>query len=204
VPSSITDPLYSNKPTTLRAMALDGIRMTVLGRLLDGAPLPDTFEPDPHHRDELEKARAHLAAVEAQTPADAEAKMKASRAEVETTLNEIEARRVAAKARYDTMIARAERWDAPANVAAYKALLIRHLTEMRDADCRTSDPPTERMDLDAWRARSIENAKWAVEYHEEQWAMEQASCAERSAFVRALRTSLPADGDPDDEPICTR
>jgi hypothetical protein len=204
MPSSVTDPIHEGRPTTMRALLLDAIRITVIGHVLDGRALPERFYPDPHHRVEADKARARLAAVEAWTAEQADDLAETDHQAQKSAHDGYIASRKASAERYDEMSRRVEAWKVPANVADFKGLALRHLAEMKGFDCpepSSNDPVPYRMPGSMFRDEARERVKRSIEYHEREWAKEVSRCEERTAWLTAFLAALPPEGDPSDTPI---
>lgn len=154
-----------------------------------GASIPQ-FEPSQHNKDCLEEAKRRL--VTAQHMGREEAAM---RAEAEYD------RMVAGKAEYDAHdAARAERyrkmlfevsaWIPPTpNHSVFKSFMLEQLRESLKYDTGGTYKVSARTG-EEWIAHELQKAQSDIDYYTEAHAREIHRCAERNAWVDALRKSL--------------
>jgi hypothetical protein len=159
------------------------------------AAIPDAFKPSPYNAQQLEKAQSLLAALEVMPTEDAEQAAASAYDEQETRrfvrLGEIKDLR----AKYEAMLAAAKAWKPPTPEHQGLAdFMQEQINRSIEFDCGTSyhETPTTRLTGEQWLADAKASALRDIEYHTKHHADEVRRCADRTAWVKALRDSLPA------------
>jgi hypothetical protein len=198
--SQVTQSLQDNQPVTLRQFALSFVSVTMLGRLLDGKPIPESFKPEQHYYSDVTGAQDKLSQFLSLSTQEMQAQFESESALSKECTRKCEADAAITRARFEAMIAKASAWRVPDVLAEYKANMIKHLEEGIAVYCAQQKPSPEVF-FEEWKtetleylARRIRNAEGHLEAH-------LARCAQLTAFVQALHTSLPAEGDPSDVPV---
>lgn len=165
------------------------------------APPPKPSENDSsvtYHEQALTKARDRLKIAEALTieQCDREAELIFQASLV--SYNERRNRSLRDKARYEAMLAQAERWEPPTpDHENFKKFMVDQIKDSLKFDCGwlTDDCPWSippvRKTAEDWRAGEIEEQRRRVTYHEEQLKKAKANLAEKNAWLEAFWDSLP-------------
>lgn len=158
------------------------------------APIRE-YEPDPYHRDAIEKAREDIYDAERLTMTQAESLLAAERVSVDKARSEAMERRKTEMARYEVMLVQVRAWTPPTpDHEGIKAFMVQQLEESIRFDCgdvssyykASAETPAEFI------AARIAKAKRDIEYHAREWENEQRRTRERNEWNRALFASLPA------------
>lgn len=160
-----------------------------------GAAIPDAFAPSDYHLKELGKARADFAALDEMTPAQCER-------EAAKTFDAAETRRIMGlkemadqRAAYEAMLAKVNAWTPPtSDHAGLKRFMAEQITESIRFDCSGTyyDTPTVRMTGEQWKANRAASLARDIAYHKREHAAEVKRVADRTEWVKALRSSLAA------------
>lgn len=156
------------------------------------APIPDEVLPSTHYRDGL--AEAEVSRLSALTPEQVKAEAAKAKATFMKERAKRNAEQEALKAKYEAMLAEVRAWTPPtADHKELQQFMATQITESIDWDCRPSKAPDlSGYEPAAWYADALSSARRTVDYHREAWEKEQQRAAERTAWIRALKASLPA------------
>lgn len=161
------------------------------------SPVPTEFKPSSYHTEQLEKAEADVARIKAwdDTEADRQAQLAFERATHE--YQESQARELAMRERYETMLAKVQAWTPPTQEhRELKNFMVKQLEKSIDFDCNTTYPEVpERLSGAAYKEQQLHSARWQVSYHTEHGEEEIKRAKERTDWVRALRQSLTESSD---------
>lgn len=169
--------------------------MSVLMLMRDApfdAPIPDKFEPSDYHTKALHDARTRLETAMALTEAQAEELARIANERRTAEYEEAKAKDAARRRRYEEMLAKVEAWQPPTDDhMGFKRFMLEQLTESIRYDCGggVSDPPKPITAIE-YGENEIRRAFDDIYYHKDQLAKEEARCAQRTAWVKALRESL--------------
>lgn len=158
------------------------------------AKIPDEFPPETSFYDKgLTTARALLEELETMPESVAQERADAEYAEGVAHVAAARAEAEAIRVRYEAMLIEAEAWEPPtADHAGLKRFMIDQLNESIRFDCSTTyltDP--EPQTAQQWVAAQRERAMRDVERYTGERAKEIERAKGRTAWVQALRGSLP-------------
>ena len=160
------------------------------------ALLPERFEPSDYNKLRLIEAQAKLAEIEALTPEDCAARAKAwfedEREGRATYLRE----KVESNNRLHAMREAVASWDCKAE--GLREFMLQQLGISIDDTSWAEDRVAEHVPLsgDEWRERELQKARRDIAYHADEWAKEVDRANERTAWLKALRDSLPPETTP--------
>jgi len=190
-----THKLHDGEPQTFPEFALACAR--AFGALIlmrddpPDAEIPDRFEPSNHYAKALGEAQARYAELQAMTTDQAEAEAAKVYAENLRYWRESVAKAAAVVERYEAMLAEVEAWEPPtAEHQGLKEFMAEQLTSSIRFDGSTLDEP-KPLTGEEWLKREKERAYKNIGHYAEEQAKEIARAEQRSAWVRALRESLP-------------
>lgn len=194
MPTGYTAGVADGTVTEFSAFALQCAR--AFGALIDmrdepaNAPIPDKFEPSDYHSKELAKALLQQHELKSLGIAETEDRAKAAY-EAETGYYEQRVREAAAQDhRYLSMIYEVEKWQPPTlEHVELKNFMLKQLKDSRDFDSYTYTPPVPLTGSE-WITEQLGKASRNIEYHTEQMLKDRERCAQRSAWVQQLKTSL--------------
>jgi hypothetical protein len=160
-----------------------------------GDKIPDAFEASDYHAQQVEKARAALAEFHALTPSQHMREASKAWDEAETRriarLDEMRAQRKA----YEDMLAKVMAWAPPTpEHDGLKEFMRTQISQSIDFDCDESyyAAPTPRLTGAQWASQRLEMLERDLAYHQKEHAAEIERAGSRTAWVKALRDSLPA------------
>lgn len=193
MPTGYTAAVADGKITTLRDFAMQcargmGALITMRDEPFD-APIPDTLQPSTaYHDDKLTVLRAELRELEALPDEQVLDRMEAER---QKAIEYAERDRVK-RERYEAMISQVMAWTTEAE--GIRDFMLQQLRESLKFDCGGSyEPPIpEPMTATEWRSQRSAKLAKEIDYREGEIAREIARTAERNAWLKALRDSLPA------------
>lgn len=197
MPTGYTYKVENGEVTDFRTFAMECARAfgaCVTLRDDSNAAIPEVFEPSDYHARKIDEERAVVARFYSMT-LDEAAIASAAEYEDETKrdadyLAEVEIKRE----RYTTMIREVQAWTPPTvEHREMKKFMLQQLNDSRDMGCSlTYHSSPERKDPAVWLADKRAEADRSLSYHSEEHAKEVKRAADRTAWVRALRGSLPA------------
>lgn len=157
--------------------------------------IPDVIQPSSYPQSRVDGLTRELNTLQALTDVEAEAaaetEWRASEAGRLAHADEQEARRQ----RYTAMMAKVEAWVPPTPAhGTLREFMLRELQQSLDWDCDPAyaEPPTERLDGAAWKARQIELVTRQLAVAQRNRLEEIDSARVATEWVRALRDSLPS------------
>lgn len=156
--------------------------------------IPETFEPDTRYHDEaLARARATLDEMAQLTLAECEERARVEHQENVTSWYARRDKREEQRRRYQQMLEQVDAWTPPTpDHVEMRSFMQQQLRKSIDFDCRDSyDTEPVRATGADWRAARIKNAERDIAYHEKSRAEEIDRARQRTAWVNALRESLP-------------
>lgn len=160
-----------------------------------GEQIPERFEASSYHAQQVEKARDELATLHALTPAQREQQAAKAWDDDETRrlmrLEDIRAQRKA----YEAMLAQVNAWAPPtAEHDGLKEFMRSQIAQSIDFDCNEGyySTPTTRLSGDEWAAKRLADIQRDIAYHQKNHTEEVQRTDSRTAWVKALRASLPA------------
>lgn len=160
------------------------------------APIPDEFQPSEWNKEQLEKAKANLAEIEALTDEQCAARLEKEKADSREYHAAELAKDSGLRQKYDTMLAQVQAWTPPSpEHEGIKKFMVDQIQDSIRFDCgstyhQDAMEALERLTPEAWRAKQIEDAKWSIDYHAKQWDEEVARVAQRNRWIRQLRESI--------------
>lgn len=160
-----------------------------------GDMIPEMFEPSNWHRERLREALAEHARLAALSAAEVEAAAAQAWSEAEAGRLKRLAEKRDLRAKYEAMLAQVNDWTPPTEEHAQLRDFMRdQITESIEFDCggNYDAEPEPQLSGEEWRAKMIDKANWDISYHTKADAGERERAASRTAWVRALRASLPA------------
>ena len=153
-------------------------------------PIPEKFEADTYHRDELSKARARK--VKIQNMTDTQADFVAADIHAEQTKQnaEIKRERLKLRERLVAMRTKVEAWEPPTeHHEALKKFVLDQLQMTIESDSWIPrDVP--RLNGAEWRHLELAEAQHKIDYHEKGHNQEVKNTADTNAWVEELRRSL--------------
>jgi hypothetical protein len=194
VPTGYTSDLYNGKPQSFSEFVMNCAR--AFGALIElrdepNAPIPDEFQPSDYYPKQLAQAQQRLKELKGMSLADAQ---RASDAAFEAELSrwhERAADRRATRLRYEEMLDQVDAWQAPTSEhEGLKKFMHDQLAESIDFDCSRIMPAPVHEPAAEWLARELGRAEHDVEYYTAELEKERQRQAERSRWVRDLRSSL--------------
>lgn len=159
-----------------------------------GDMIPEKFEPSDWHAERLKEAhaeRSRLAALSS-TEVDAAAALAWEEAE-EHRLKRL-AEKSELRSKYEAMLAEVNRWKPPTDEhAQFRDFMRDQITQSIDFDCGGSygEEPEPKLSGEEWRKKMLGKADWSIQYHAKEDAGERERAASRTAWIAALRASLP-------------
>ena len=186
-----------SKGVSFRQFALDCAR--AFGACIDlrdspaDAAIPDVFEPSDYHQKALASARERLAEVSGMTATDA-VKAAAKAWDDAETRRTVQLAEIAdQRSKYEAMLAHAKAWVPPtSDHVEMKRFMLQQIEESIKFDCSTScyDKPTVRMSGAQWLEHQRAEVDRDIEHHSREYENEVKRCADRTAWVAALRASI--------------
>lgn len=160
-----------------------------------GDKIPEQFEVSNYHAEHAEKMRGELVSFHALTPSQREQQAAKAWDDAETRrLMRLEEMRAQRKA-YEGMLAQVDAWTPPtAEHVGLRDFMRKQIVESIDFDCDETYylTPTARLTGEQWAAKRLADLQRDITYHEQNHAEEVQRTDGRSAWVKALRASLPA------------
>lgn len=195
MPTGYTAKLHDGEQQTFREFALACARnFGALISMRDAPPdaeIPDRFEPSTYYAKALEEAKARYAELSNMTAEQADEAAAADHAKAHAAWEASKAKGVEVVARYQAMRAEVEAWEPPtAEHQGLKKFMLDQLDESTRFDRVTRPEPTPKTGADWLRDEKDRVYRTIGRYAEEQ-AQEVARAEGRSAWVAALRDSLP-------------
>lgn len=195
MPTGYTDTIYRGEPQTFSEFAMECARN--FGALLSlrdspDAEVPEEFQPSDYHARSLTEAQKHLDEIQALSVDECAQRAADDRAAVELRIEEMERQAVELRARYEAMLDEVEIWEPPTEEHRnLKSFMRDQLEQSIRFDCGTWRPNLPTLDPGEWRDEQIARALKDIAYHSEQYAADVKRARERTAWVKALRESLP-------------
>lgn len=158
-----------------------------------GEAIPEKFEPSDYHAKRIVEAEADLAEI-----CDMDAKEASIRSNIEWENDEAARLKRLAEMRqqrdlYEAMADRVRTWVPPTeDHVELKEFMLDQIKRSIDFDCGLDDYYQQKPRLSGtqWRANRITELKRDIAYHTEAHRKDVERAAERTKWVRALRSSL--------------
>lgn len=159
------------------------------------APIPDVIEPSSYYSGRLAESEALLAALDRMgddeirqaAQADNDARMEAYRKRCQDVQD--------TRDRYLAMLEKVQAWTPPTpDHERMKSFMAEQLADSIACDCSYTPEAPVLMSATDWLNARLEDLKQQIETHRKNDAEERRRAAERTAWVAALRASLPIEG----------
>lgn len=158
------------------------------------APIPDAFPVDDYYEKALASAQARVAELATFTEDDAWIRAGAEYDRALKSWRDAEKRREQEQQRYEAMLDQVLAWEAPEMLVSLKTFMVEQLQTSISHDCvplsKYRNEPV-RQSAQEWLADERASADGSLAYYTEQRERAQARAAERTAWVQALKSSLP-------------
>lgn len=156
------------------------------------APIPERFEPNDYHANELQNASARLSTLRLMSPAEAEIAAQNEYDEAVARENKYAKERAELHQKYDAMLAQVVAWQAPTpDHVKYKEFMEEQIRDSIRWDCRGYSAPPLRLSATEWLTEAIKKAEHDIEYHTKHHAEEVERTNTRNTWIKALRDALP-------------
>lgn len=160
-----------------------------------GENIPAEFAPSDYHAKALQGARDDLAALLAMPGQERERTAAQSWGDAETgRLMRLEDKRKQREA-YESMLAEVNAWTPPTTEhVGLHEFMRAQIVQSIDVDCSGDydQEPTPRLTGEQWAAERAAELNRDIAYHEKEDAAEVQRAESRTAWVKALRSSLKA------------
>jgi len=159
-------------------------------------PIPEKFEVDDYHLNELAKAKEALDKARAMTDDEAQALALAAYNDSKTSAIARMAKCMTLKAKYEDMLEKASNYVPPSeDHQEFKNFMIQQLTDSIKWDCDLKYYEKNLKEIKPmsgleWRALEIKDAKYNVEYHTKKYAEDVDRVNSRNIWVSRLKQSL--------------
>lgn len=158
-----------------------------------GENIPDEFAPSDYHVKATQKARDELATLLAMPEQERERAAAKSWDDAETSrLMRLDDNRKQRES-YEAMLAKVNAWTPPTpDHAGLHEFMRSQIVQSIDFDCSGNygQEPTPRLTGEQWVAERAARLNRDIGYHEKEHAAEVKRAEERTAWVKALRSSL--------------
>jgi hypothetical protein len=199
MPTGYTADVQSGKITTLAEYAMICARAFSACVMMRDDPLgPEIpeFEPSTHCRDEMEKAKADLAAWQGMTETQRIEMQAREYAETVKYAEEQIAEINEQRRRYESMLAKAMAFVPP--TSEHEGLARFMVDQLEDSirfDCDTKywDEMKRTIPFDEWQQRTTGRLLRDVEFYADEWQKEQQRTRSRNKLVRALKQAVMAE-----------
>lgn len=158
-----------------------------------GAPIHEEFKVSDFYASELAKAEDRLAVLQAMSDEESCAAAAAAHTEAVARVEKLLAEAQDLRSKYEAMLDKVTAWTPPTpDHLGLKDFMVDQLRKSIDFDCSTEyiTQPVLK-DGAAWRADAIARAGRLIKHYVEMHAEEVTRTAERNAWIRALRESVP-------------
>ena len=175
-----------------------------------GKAIPESFEPSKYHIDEIGKLKRQIDELRSITSVEADARARRDWEQQQARYKDSLQKKRDLRIKYQTMLEQVERWSPPSlGHSELKRFMRQQIKESMDFDCNESCVSEEPSQLsldelrsitsgDDWLRQELKRCLLSLEYHEQQHNEEVKRANERTAWVRALRQSLPSENTPAD------
>ncbi len=155
-------------------------------------PIPDEFQPSTHNKERADEARAQLDELKTCTPEHADEMAAKQFADECDDVKRRFGKNAALRAKYNAMLAQVQAYQPPTpKHEEFKAFMIEQIQSSIKFDCSDSYiTAPRRMTGREWLQEQTDSAVKDIAYHEKEYAAEVNRCAERTAWVMALKESL--------------
>ncbi len=156
------------------------------------APVPDSFVESDYHSESIKKARTRLVELQGMDDAACDASAASEHSESVKVRAECDAKDRALDDRYRAMLAKVEKWQPPtSDHDGLKRFMAEQIESSIKFDCGHVWEPPVKLTGAAWREEQIAKCTRDLEYHAREARKESTRNAERNAWVKALRDSVP-------------
>ena len=159
-----------------------------------GDMIPEKFEPSDWHAERLKEARAERARLAALSAAEVDTAAALAWEEAEEYRLKQLAEKRQLRSKYEAMLAEVNIWEPPTDEhTQFRDFMRDQITQSIDFDCGGSygEEPEPKLSGEEWRKKMLGKADWCIQYHAKEDAGERERAASRTAWVAALRASLP-------------
>ena len=199
MPTGYTEIIGRKPEVTFREYALRCSR--AFGALIEmrddslDAKIPDEFHPDDYHQKELQRAKETLQRAQSMTLEQTAREAEREYQSAVKSHSEALQRNADLRGRYEAMLQRAKKWEAPTkDHENLKGYMISQLEESIKFDCSYSEVEApQKQTPEQYIAQLVKSAKHDVAYHQKGWKKEVKSARERTKWVQALVRSLPKE-----------
>lgn len=196
MPTGYTAPIYEGKEMTfeqfmLRCARNFGALISMREEPLD-VPIPDDFQPDDYHKNQIEKWQKKAAMFVRPKREDLESEYQAAYDKAKAEYDEKEVERKALRNRYADMIEKVKNWQPPtSDHENLKKFAISQLEDSMNHDCHYWE--FTFLDKERWVESEMNRDDFFAKnlaYHKEQYEKEVKACKARTEWVRQLKASL--------------
>jgi hypothetical protein len=196
-PSGLTEEIYEGKPDwTIEDFArrcASQFGPMIRFKDVPHPEIPARLDPQPYHRDQLEKAQRELAQTESWTGIEAQQQAMTANRNMRASDEAAQRGDAELRARYEKMQAEVEAWEVPASLDALKAFMLSALRDSMAFDLpRRPRPPTIPFTPEAYRATKLAALRRDVEYHTEMWNKEVERTNEQNEWLRDFHEATRA------------
>ena len=194
MPTGYTADLYEGKEVTFEEFVMKcarafGALITMRDEPLD-APIPEEFQPSDWHLKELEEARQRLAEIQSWDEEQAEQEAKKAYQEAVRRRNEVIARNIQIRQRYEKMLVQVQAWIPPTpDHRGLKNFMIDQLKKSIEFDCSYVPDEPEQLSGAEYKQQQIAKVQRDIEYHTKEYE-EEVKRVQENEWLRALRESL--------------
>lgn len=201
MPSAYTKDLYDGEQTFPEFAMQCARAFGALIRMRDSArdaEISDALQPGSHHLKAKERAELELDAARLMSPEEAAAAAQKEYAREQEAWAVDQAESEARVERFTSMLHQVEAWEPPTpQHVEMKAFMVEQLKGSIKVDGVRLPAPTPPPDGEECRRKRIEQAERAIAHHKNEHAREVQQAEEATAWVRALRESLPFEDEQD-------
>lgn len=193
MPTGYTAPVVDGKITKFSDFALSCAR--AFGALISmrddamDAPIPKEIKPSDYHAKRVKEISAALAKTLKMTPAQMSAGAAKANEQVAESIRSCRREYELENSRLEKMLAEARAWEPPTpDHKGMKEFMVQQLTDSMHT-FKYLDEPAKLSGQD-WHKMEIDRLKRDLDYHTEENEQEIARAAERTEWLKQLRSSL--------------
>jgi hypothetical protein len=197
MPTGYTHKVQKGEVTDLRTFALECARaFGACVELRDDpkAPIPEAFAPSDYYVRSMAEKRAEVARLYSMTPDEAAIACATDHDQRVEAYHKRRAEKAAERKRYEAMIALVRAWEPPTKEhGGLQSFMLEQLHTSIDFDCFPDhDREPKREPADVWLAKARAEADKNLARASKNHAEEVKRAASRTAWIKALRASLPS------------
>ncbi len=145
-----------------------------------------------YHSSAIKKARGRFVELQAMDDAACDSFSAAEHAAAVRTRDEIETKERALAERYRAMLIKTRDWNPPTpDHEGLKGFMVEQIESSIKFDCGHTWEAPVKLSGAAWREEQIAKCARDLEYHAREARKESTRNAERNAWIKALRESVP-------------